>query len=224
MIDILFPVHNRPEFVEVSRAALETNTDWSKARLLVHEDPRGAGPVAIMNDYLSRPGSEIFAKIDSDTIVPPGWLEAGLAVMEAHPELGLLGIEPPLSRTPAPWMRGKREPAPEGALQNASGYARCESIGGIGFLRRSIFASPDRMRPHGFHGVGGFTDWQLRHPEVIKGWILPPLQVFLLDRLPIEPWASLSKEYIRKEWQRPWTNYSLADSQLWDWWTKSLAS
>lgn len=222
MVDILFPVYNRPEFAAAALGALVSNTNRAAARLLVHEDPSGAGPVAIMNDYLSRPGSDIFAKIDSDTIVPPGWLEAGLAVMESHPELGLLGIEPPMSRTPAPWMRG-RIPAPEDAVRGARGYARCESIGGIGFMRRSVFATADRMRPHGFHGVGGFTDWQVRHPEVIKGWIVPPLKVFLLDRLPIEPWASLSKEYIRKGWQRPWTNYSPNDSGLWDWWVNQAA-
>lgn len=222
MVDILFPVFNRSEFATAAIEALERNTDWQRARLLVHEDLRGVGPVAIMNDYLSRPGSDVFVKIDSDTIVPPGWFEAGLAVMEAHPELGLLGIEPPASRTAAPWSR-ERVPAPELAMPGGRGYAPCESIGGIGFMRRSAFFGRETMRPHGFHGVGGFTDWQRRHPEIIKGWILPPRKVFLLDRLPVEPWASLSKGYIQKGWQRPWTNYSPADSELWDWWVNRVA-
>jgi hypothetical protein len=72
------------------------------------------------------------------------------------------------------------------------------------------------MVPHGTYG--GFTDWQLLHKEVRKGWILPPLKVFLLDRLPMEPWASLSRKYIAAGDQRPWANYKPADAHLWSWW------
>ena len=37
-----------------------------------------------------------------------------------------------------------------------------------------------------------------------------PLKVFLLDRLPGEPWASLSRKYIAKGWQRAWSGYDPA--------------
>jgi hypothetical protein len=238
VIDLLYLAYERPEFTRASIAALIANTNWSLVnRVVVYDDaakddfpfiPKWpgqdvyrcqhfGGPVAIMNDYLARDGADVFAKIDNDVIVPLGWLDTCVGAMARRPELGLLGIEPPKSRTPAPWANGVRMPAPE--LTGGNGdYARCDMIGGIGLMRRSAFASVDRMRPFGFNGVGGFSDWQARHPEVVKGWIVPPLDLFLLDRLPIEPWASLSREYIAKGWQRPWTNYDPADAELWNWW------
>jgi hypothetical protein len=227
VIDVLFPVYHRDHFTAAALATLRANTPHGMANIIVHEDWRNEGPVAVMNRHLANPGSEIFAKIDNDTIVPPGWLESALAVMEAHPELGLLGIEPPASRTPAPWAGGQRIPAPEMTMQASPGqptYAPCEMIGGIGLMSRAAFAAcaSDPMRPHAQNGVGGFSDWQRRHPEVVKGWIVPPLKVFLLDRLPIEPWVSMSRQYIARGWQRPWTNYAPADSALWDWWLDHL--
>lgn len=187
------------------------------------------GPVAIMSHFVSHfSGPDLFAKIDNDVMVPPGWLEQCLQVMEASPELGLLGIEPPASRTPAPWAQGIPAPAPElwkrksGSLTwgEMRGYAVCDSIGGIGLMRRSAFAGRRPMRPHATNGVGGFTDWQLEHKDVVKGWVTPPLNLFLLDRLPFEPWASLSKKYIAEGIQRPWTNYPASASHLWEWWLK----
>lgn len=188
------------------------------------EDSFG-GPVAIMSDFLSRRGADIFAKIDNDVIVPPGWLEQCLSVMEAHPELDLLGIEPPASRTPAPWAKGMPVPAPEYCAGTVftgcnPACAPCDSIGGIGLMRRSAFAGKPPMKPHGQNGVGGFTDWQLENAHVCKGWIVPPLSLFLLDRLPFEPWLSLSKKYIAQGIQRPWTNYPASASHLWEWWLK----
>lgn len=248
VIDILYLAKGRPEFTAASFEALKCNTDWSKVRLLwVYTDGCDdapllgpgpypsrvidhrvyGGPVAIMNHYLSQSGAEFFVKIDNDVIVPPGWLEQCLSVMEAHPELDLLGIEPPASRTPAPWARpGEVVKHPElvryclSGKKWESGYAPCDSIGGIGLMRRSAFAAREPMKPHAQNGVGGFTDWQLRHADVCKGWIVPPLSLFLLDRLPLQPWASLSKQYIAEGIQRPWTNYPASASRLWEWWLK----
>lgn len=201
----------------------ESMWDGDELRAAVISRPLG-GPVAIMNHYLSQPGgADIFAKIDNDVILPPGWLDQSLEVMRKFPELDLLGIEPPASRTPAPWRNGgAKVEIPEYRQDlNHVGYARCDAIGGIGLMRRSAFAGRPPMQPYGPNGVGGFTDWQLRFADVCKGWICPPLKVFLLDRLPFEPWASLSKKYIAEGIQRPWTNYPEgAASELWDWWGK----
>jgi hypothetical protein len=133
-------------------------------------------------------------------IVPPGWLAAAAEVMDLHPELDLLGLEPPLSRTPAPWANGKRPAAPElergkHIIAGWNGYARCDAVGGVGLFRRRAFADRVRMVPHSTYG--GFTDWQLSSPDLVKGWIVPPLMLFLLDRLPIEPWATLSRDVHR---------------------------
>lgn len=179
---------------------------------------RWGSPVAIMNVFMSRENTcPIFCKLDSDVICPPGWLDAALPVMESHPELDLLGIEPPVSRTASPWPTRGCVPTPEldGCYE---GFAPCDAIGGVGLMRRSAFAGGD-LKPNGMYG--GFTAWQLAHPEVRKGWIVPPLKVFLLDRLPIPPWSSLSRQYIAAGEQRPWTNYDPKDSALWEWWLKT---
>lgn len=245
MIDILYLAKGRPEFTRASAEALLCNTDWigAEASLTVYTDGTApdrissieplcqlgfseaacrcahyGGPVAIMNHFLSEPGSDIFVKLDNDVIVPPGWLERGLRVMDEHPELDLLGIEPPASRTPAPHSGVRRVPAPEEGLLGA-GYARCDSIGGIGFMRRSAFANRAPMKPYA-DGRGGFGDWQLQNKDVVKGWIVPPLNVFLLDRLPMEPYASLSKKYIAEGIQRPWTQYPDSAKHLWEWWLR----
>ena len=232
MIDLIYLAKGRSEFTRASLDALMANTNWKLARLIVYTDgdpwsflsrsevrmaPYG-GPVAIMNAYLAGPGTPIFAKIDNDVIVPPGWLDRCLGVMEKYGHncgLDLLGIEPWESRTPAPWTNGKREPD---FWERDLPFVSCNSIGGIGLMRRSAFATADQMKPRAIYG--GFTDWQLQHSEVQKAWIYPSLDLFLLDRLPVEPWATLSKEYIRTGRQRPWTNYDPADSALWDWWAK----
>lgn len=188
------------------------------------------GPVAIMAAFLDRAermgdSQEIFAKIDNDVILPPGWLTTTEYIMKLCPELDLLGIEPPASRTPSR-ENGRRMDEPEFTgpiVRNPGcpdvGYGVTPSIGGIGLMRRSAWKGRGEMAPHGFRGVGGFTTWQLAHREVRKGWCVPPLKAFLLDRLPIDPWKSLSERYIAEGVQRPWTNYDPQDSRLWDWWT-----
>lgn len=239
MIDILYLAHGRPEFTRASMDALRANTNWDLvSRVLIYDDGgespdfvaqakfpietvyRSAaigGPIAIMNEFLEREGLPAFAKIDNDVIVPPNWLDRCADVMETHPELDLLGIEPPVSRTPSPWS-GIRVSPPEHQYAGC-GYAPCDSIGGIGLMRRSAFAARAPMKPH--HLYGGFTDWQLKNADVRKGWVAPPLDLFLLDRLPIDPWVSLSRKYIAAGEQRPWTNYRAEDSALWSWWDKA---
>lgn len=248
-VDILYCAHNRRAFTEDSLAMLERNTNWSLVQTLwlyddastdgtrdvicdflhrVPVDRHGlaagtyGGPVTVMNDYLHSCEVPAFAKIDNDVMVPSGWLDACVSVMEGAPELDLLGIEPPMSRTPAPWAMGQPVARPEfDVASQRNGYARCESIGGIGLMRARAFHGRRKMQP--FKTYGGFTNWQTENRDLIKGWITPPLNVFLLDRLPMEPYLSLSKHYMAQGWQRPWTNYSFADSALWDWWQGVLA-
>lgn len=246
MIDILYLAKGRPEFTAESLKALAENTDWTLVRHLIiatdgetmregmvarapipptvlHYDhaPTG-GPVNAMLRYLARTPAQVFCKLDNDVIVPPGWLEPCVRVMVRNPELSFLGIEPPASRTRAPWSKSapaapELSPLREG---NTSGYAVCDAIGGIGLMRSGAFSNRVRMRQHSTYG--GFTDWQLYNVGLVKGWIVPPLKLFLLDRLPFDPWLSLSKRYIAEGSQRPWTNYAEASgSELWDWWRKT---
>ena len=229
--DIVFMAKGRPEFTAASMAALMDHTNWERVSSLVFiaaEIPARmgirvtikflsdeGGPVANMRAYLSCDPAPLWAKIDNDVIVPPGWLDASLDTMDAHEELDLLGIEPPLSRTPAPWAGGVRVPAPE--LSATGRYAACKAIGGIGLFRTRAWKGRAPMKP--FATYGGFTNWQTENPDLKIGWIAPPLKLFLLDRLPMEPWASLSKRYIADGQQRPWTNYTEAEArELAGWW------
>lgn len=248
MIDILYLAHGRRKFTEASLAALTDGTrreevatfqiytdclppfpdegwpveKWAGMKAWANHAKHG-GPVAIMKDFLSNPGTDIFAKIDNDVIVPPGWLEAATAVMLANPDLEFLGLEPPASRTRNPGTQ-KRVTAPESVFENVGypsrGYVDCDAIGGVGLMRRSAFTNRPAMVPSGPRGVGGFTNWQQEN-KVRAGWIVPPLKLFLLDRLPFEPWLSLAKQYNASGISRPWTNYDPADvGSLWGWWLK----
>jgi hypothetical protein len=243
-VDLLVLTHNRLRFTQECLLALQ-HTDWSLVnRVVCYEenstdgtralvdswcrtlpvpyeqfDTQLGSPIAVMKDFLERMGSPLFAKIDSDVVVPPEWLNRCVEVMAANPELSLLGIEPVRSRTPSPYRaaRGVRTPTCDAETNGTpSGYVPCGSIGGIGLMRRSCFQANSVLQPYAIYG--GFTTWQLEHPMIKKGWIAPALKLFLLDRLPIEPWKSLSEEYIKKGWQRPWTNYELKDKEMWDWW------
>jgi Glycosyltransferases, probably involved in cell wall biogenesis len=230
LIDVLYLAHNRLEFTKASLKALLENTDWGQARLLVYDDNSTDGtreflerslpvwasltkgkyrsPVAVMNDYIlkSNPshgvGPQVFAKIDSDTMVPPGWLEESAAVMTRNPSLDFLGIE--AHCVPS-----------DGAVRPDRDYRECQHIGGIGLMRTRAFVTLPRPNNKFF----GFTEFQLQLPQIQKGWIRPSLPVFLLDHLPREPWRSLSRDYIAKEWQREqWGPYPESVSDLWSWW------
>lgn len=230
MIDIIYLAWNRLEFTKASMAAMIANTDWTRVRrLVVYDDgstdgtreylrsvaypgraefvfARIGGPVAITNHYLSNSPSEIFAKVDNDTMLPPRWLNECLKVMDECPGLDLLGIEAFNPVEPEARHRSFRAAA---------------HIGGIGLMRRRAF----RTLPH-HHGPGGrfgFTQWQRDNAGVVKGWIDPSLPVFLLDKMATEPWADLSRQYIAQGWQRKWPQYADDCAALWNWWASAAA-
>jgi glycosyltransferase involved in cell wall biosynthesis len=229
MIDLLYLSHNRLEFTKASLNTLEDNTDWNLVgQLIICDDNSTDGtaeylgkwiddreempivphfqafchPVNAMRTYLLEHSlHSIFAKIDSDTMVPPGWLNTCLKVMDRHTELDLLGIE---AFNPI----------------NANGverdYTEARFIGGIGLMRTRAFQNSGLPEAAGrYHG---FTEWQERRPWIRKGWLNPSLPVFLLDRLPFEPWRSLSREYVEKFGQRDWGPYDENSKELWSWW------
>lgn len=230
MIDVLYLAWNRIEFTRKTFETMVTNTDWSKvARLIVYDDgstdrtlqylreavkavsveslvvtSNRLGPVGIMREFLSEEVADVFAKVDSDTMLPPNWLNECLDVMEANPEVDLLGIE---ARVDA----DKSGPPPRTVYD-------ADFIGGIGLMRRRAFET-DLPSPDGPSSRFGFTAWQEKHAGVKKAWINPPLPVCLLNMVPFEPWASLSREYVRNGYQRPWPDvYTEKDKGLWEWW------
>lgn len=222
MIDLLYLAYNRLAFTKETVKAMIANTDWTQvSRLLVYDDGskdgtreflrdvkfpvatslvfrKFGGPVAIMNDYLSRKPADVFAKIDNDVVLPPGWLPECLNVLGAHKELDLLGIEAFFA-------------VQDGTVKRK--YTPAKHIGGIGLMRRRCFITLPKP-----NGRFGFTAWQTANKGVIKGWLNPSLPVILLDRMPMEPWISLSSEYRAKGWQRSRPPYNDAERTVWEWW------
>ncbi|MCX7791470.1 MAG: glycosyltransferase [Chloroflexaceae bacterium] len=217
---------NRLEFTRESFTTLVASTDWSLVReLVVYDDgsedgadawleqaiatvpapvrfarTRFGSPVTAMLDFIARARAPILAKVDNDAMLPPGWLRQSLAVLDRYPELDLLGIEAMNPHSDDPEL--------------ARSYAPAAFISGLGLYRRAAFAD---SQPRMYQRYFGLEEWQVaRGAQLRRGWIDPALPVFLLDRTPLEPWASLSARYVQRGWQRVWPAYP-PDCTLWHW-------
>ena len=234
MIDLIVLSHNRLAFTEACVKNLIKNTNWQEVGgLYIFDDDSSDGtreylqaekypikpqfrfgqygsPVRIMNEFLYKDSQNpVFAKIDSDTMVPKHWLDECLRVMHLHPGLDLLGIE-------------AFRPVKSGAGVQRE-FDTAAFIGGIGLMRTRAF-SVSQPTPHGRHG---FTSWQERHEEISKGWLNPAIPVFLLDWIPREPWLSLTRDYVNSGWNRDWSQlfpgrcpYPESRRELWSWYCK----
>ncbi len=227
MIDLMFPCHNRRTFVDCSLATLVENTDWDRVGTLYITDDestdgtyehlqrvrdeipcntvllreRFGGPVGAMNKVIDQTDADILGKIDSDLIVPPGWLDTMLDVLDEHPELDALGTEPGFAPPLQP-------------PDVARGYKPGPHIGGQGLFRTRAFR---RRRPQQHNTFFGLTEFQKRY--MTAGWIAPDIASFNLDHLPCEPWLSLAADYVEKGWSRAWSPYDLSFRDYWIWWT-----
>lgn len=220
-LDILYLAWNRLKYTEASFQALLENTDWSLVRRLVVIDDASTdgtreyldaaitacpadysltmlgygSPVRSMLHYLDEDPADVFAKIDNDVAVPPGWLNTMTGVLAEHPRLELLGMEAGMT-----WVAGRDGVEWDGIYRPQP----CSHIGGIGLIRRSVFDHRPLMSPNGRFG---WTEFQ--HDFLpSRAWISPDLPLVALDRLPMEPWASLSEEYVELGWQRRWPLWS----------------
>lgn len=231
-IDVLFPCHGRLEFTQATLPVLMQNTDWSLVNeLVVYHDAADSAsdgaattaylqeavaetatlrmtnlrsPVAVMNHFLARSKATMFAKIDNDIVVPPGWLNALSSVMEQDPDLELLGMEAGMSA-----QKAEREND-----ESCWTWTPSSHIGGVGLMRRSAFDSRPPVVPNGRFG---FTEWQHQYAPM-RGWIEPDLRMFALDQLPFEPWLSITENYVKKGLNREWGIHSRQMSYYWDWW------
>lgn len=217
-LEILFTAWNRRAFTAATFDLLVANTDWALADALVVYDDGSedgtaemlyeristldsdlviefrqtnlGGPPAVMNHYLRTCKADAFVKVDNDIAVPPGWLATLADVAERHPMFDLIGMEAGRMGYP-----GQDLDHPVGAYR----VEDCSHIGGVGFMRRAAF----KGLPMPQDGRFGFTQYQ-RRVGMTRGWIFPDLLVPQLDRVPTEPWASLSAAYIERGWQRSW--------------------
>lgn len=228
-LDILFVAWNRLEYTRAAFEALLANTDWDQIRQLrVHDDRSTDGtsryledaieqvpasvdvrfesiglssPVLVMNRYLAGGPADWFVKLDNDCAVPPGWLDPLLAVRDTNPDADLIGMEAGMTA-----VANRNEPW-DGTYR----LQECTHIGGVGLMRSAAFRKP--MRAHGRYGFGDFQVQQ----NLNRGWVTPDLPLVLLDRLPFEPWLSLSEFYVAAGWQRPWGKWNEWMSWAWEW-------
>ena len=232
-LDILFVSHNRRKFTEASLTALADNTDWDLVRRIVlmddasidgtkfavqaHADHWAAaevvdvtfrseplgGPVAAMSAYLDDDPADQFVKIDSDVIVPPGWLNVLAETARRNDTVDVLGFELGFGKHGIADCNGTRRRA-----QKAS------HVGGVGLIRSKVFEGRDLKQHDRFFG---WTEYQRRYCRC--AWLDPDIPAFLLDHLPFEPWLSLSREYVAKGWMRDWrSHYPPGYSAAWEWW------
>lgn len=179
-------------------AALDAGVDVHYVHELV------GGPVDAMNLYLDRfsTGADLFAKVDNDFVVCPGWLEELVRVFDLHEsELDILGTEP---------FVGGPTPIPDPART----ITPAEHIGGKGLMRVSAWEGREMWA----EGRQGFTQWQVRHEDVRCAWITPDLATFGLDQLPREPWIELSNRYTELEQHRTLGFYH-PNERYSEWWS-----
>lgn len=238
-LDVLYVAFNRLEFTQRTFKFLIAHTAWERVdRLVVYDDgsepharlwlqdaarecpvhvefragERRGSPVAIMADYLSDSPADYFAKIDNDAAVPLGWLDAMLSVIGRNKSIDLLGMEAGMT------VLAEERPGSV-SMVNWNGEYRMEKsrhIGGIGLMRTDAFKRGPRLTANGRYY--GFTEWQHSfYGRLNRGWITPDLPVALLDRIPAEPFASLSREYVERGWQRAWGPYSDFMSWAYEW-------
>lgn len=235
MISLLYLTHGRLEFTWATLPTLIGNTDLSLvSEFIVYNDatPERDGstsffvralieggapiqlretnlrsPVSVMSHFLARTQCKMFAKIDNDIVVPPGWLSTMVDVMERHPEVALLGAEP---------GQGGRPPEHWPEHGDRYGVVKASHIGGVGLMRRAAF---DKYPAPLADGRFGFTEWQHTYNPG-SFWIAPDLKLFSLDMIPVEPWLGYRERFIKEHINRVWPLLDPRDCHYWDWWTE----
>lgn len=229
MKDVLYVAKNRREFTEITFGWLLENTNWECFdRLIVYDDGSSDGtrewlkdtirtcpqehhfrrshfgsPVGIMNDYVDQTDADWFCKVDNDILLPEGWAEAMVSVLEKHDDLDLLGMEAGMSGCPQDGWDGTYGPNWD-----------CSHIGGVGLIRVGAYRRYPRPVPKGRYG---WTESQHKFKRK-SAWIAPDLRMACLDKIGEEPFASLSEVYIQQDNQRRWEPYprEMADYH-WGW-------
>jgi glycosyltransferase involved in cell wall biosynthesis len=225
MVSLFMPTMNRKELAAITLDTLYENTTPTLVKELVIIDGssddglhdylarRIAAPtpfptrlltitqrhvVAAMQVGYEEISTPLVAKVDSDTMVPPQWLEALLSPMSRNDSLWALGMQA--------WGEIK-EVSPE-----ERGYIPADYVGGIGLFRRDAWKG---LLPLG-DTYFGWNNHQASRPWG-KGWLNPSIRVFLLDLLPFEPFRTLRKAYREKGWHRTEVEYTEREQLLWNW-------
>jgi glycosyltransferase involved in cell wall biosynthesis len=225
-VEIYMAVSNRREFTRTALTLLRENTAWEHvSALTIYNDgstdgaaedaqelgatmpvpafhfrpiyARGVG--TIMNDFVAQAEAELFVKLDNDIAVPPGWLPPLIRTINRYPDIDLLGAE-------AGWTGSFP------TRERTHAIKRVPHIGGVGIMRTSAFES--RRPLSASMGRNAFSIWQHRH-RVPAAFIRPDLALTQLDKIPEEPWATLSRRYIAEGWARPREPHEPCDAAWW---------
>jgi glycosyltransferase involved in cell wall biosynthesis len=221
----MFLAKDRLEFTRESLRALRKNTNWSLVdKFVLYDDGSKDGTLEFLqaqaaemgaelrqtglgsavlaqNHFIERSTADFVAKCDNDAMYPPEWLEVGLGVLDRNPQLDVLCLE----------ERGLTGPLPysyEGAVEGD----------GLFIARGSLFRG--RPLPTAIRKYWGWETW-MREYSIKTGWLKPSIPVFLLDRVPIDPWRTLSDEYTERGLQRALggavRRYDMSRAYLWEW-------
>lgn len=235
-VDLFMPTCNRFEYTRVALESLVQTSDQSLVNQLILVDSGSQdGTREYLEDFVKRrflfpavliktgarhivhsmlaareaAKSQVIAKIDSDSVPPPGWLPVALEVMRKHPELWALGIVP----------RGNAVVPAKSNVERT--YEPERYVGGVGLFRRDAWKDlkPEKAPYWGWTTHQYNSSW-------IKGWLKPYLPLFLLDQLPFEPFVGLRKKYFELGSHRTQGGYSEAQEGYWSWrypdWRKSM--
>ena len=97
-------------------------------------------------------------------------------------------------------------------------YEKARWIGGVGLFRTEVFLCRPKMREN--DGRDGLTHFQREYAHDLEvGWIVPDLLVCSLDQVPAEPWTSLTEQYVKFGWARPWLPYHERYPIYHAWWS-----
>jgi glycosyltransferase involved in cell wall biosynthesis len=225
-VDLMFLAKNRLEFTRESLHQLCRNTNWSMVdEFVLYDDGSTDGTLEFLqqqaaelgvelrqtnlgsavtcgNHFIQRSKADFLAKCDNDAMYPPAWLDISFGIMQQFPELQMLCLE------------NRNIPG-----EPPYGYQLAMQGDGLFVVRRDIFKGSDLPAVKDVYW--GLEQWMIAH-KIRTGWVSPSIPVFLLDRLPFEPWISLSRQYEAAGWQRKVIGAvkyydQQKDSHLWSW-------
>ena len=193
-IPILFLTYNRLDYTKKSLKCLLDNTpgneiivfdncstdgtqEWLRGlksrRLKIIYNNENIGIAGAMNEFFKMTkNKEYVAKVDNDTLIPKEWLET-LVAMSEHYKVDVLQPKHHILnrryKTFDDWMR---------ELKGDHRIRFSDYVGGSGILiRRALI---DSLIPKSSAMLGGWTQWQKRHPD-LKKVFCKNLEIELLD-------------------------------------------
>lgn len=173
-------------WIIVENASVDGTREYVRALKASHpdidieliENDRPRVVAANMNLAIERCSAPFIAKIDNDILVPPFWLESLKRIIDAFPDLAVLG--------------GGRYDGAEPFQRDGIGYYAVDNVGG-NFLARAeplecepIESPVGEFDTHEKWRFSGFSAWQWRLPKVFSGpsvigWAYPFVDLRHMD-------------------------------------------